>query len=270
MTADALLQRLGARRPVGEMAHAGDLRGGQLQRVALVVVPAAQIDGVAAAPALGHAHDIDEEAQGSPRASASAARRGPGARGRRSGWWAARVLPRSGGLLPSKLPMGRSRGVAPREKSECRWEEADVTHGEAWPCRAGCSPALSRPPRPKTIRTGPSRSSCRSAPAGRPTSTRASSASTCRRRLKQSFVDREPAGRRLGHRHRRGRQVGARRLHAADDVQHPHHQRDAAAQQALPADARLRAGGAGQLLRPHHGRAPLGAGQGPRRSSSPC
>ena len=75
---------------------------------------------------------------------------------------------------------------------------------------------------------------------------------------------REPARRRLDHRHRRGREVGARRLHAADDVQHPHHQRDAAAQQAVPADARLRAGGARQLLRPDHGGAPLGAGQGPQ------
>ena len=81
--------------------------------------------------------------------------------------------------------------------------------------------------------------------------------------LKQSFVieNRPGAGAMIG----TGEvaQVAARRLHAADDVEHAHHQRDAAPQQAVPADARLRAGGAGQLLRPHHGGAPLGAGQGP-------
>ena len=75
--------------------------------------------------------------------------------------------------------------------------------------------------------------------------------------------DREPSGSRGDHRHRRGREVASRRLHAADDVEHPYHQRDAAPQQAVPADARFRGGGARQLLRPHHGRAPLGSGQGP-------
>ena len=35
-------------------------------------------------------------------------------------------------------------------------------------------------------------------------------------------------------------------------------------QQAVPADARLRAGGAGQLFRPGDGGAPVGAGQGPQ------
>ena len=81
--------------------------------------------------------------------------------------------------------------------------------------------------------------------------------------LKQTFVveDRPGAGSIIG----TGEvaKSRARRLHAADDVEHPHHQRDAAPQQAVPADARLRAGGAGQLLRPDHGGAPLGAGQGP-------
>ena len=50
--------------------------------------------------------------------------------------------------------------------------------------------------------------------------------------LKQSFVieNRPGAGAIIG----TGEvaQVGARRLHAADDVEHPHRQRDAAAQQA--------------------------------------
>jgi hypothetical protein len=62
--ADAVLQGLGARCPVGEVAHASDPRLGQLQRVALVIVPPAQIDRLAAPPALGHADDVEEEAQG--------------------------------------------------------------------------------------------------------------------------------------------------------------------------------------------------------------
>ena len=52
--------------------------------------------------------------------------------------------------------------------------------------------------------------------------------------------DREPARRRRRHRHRRGGQGRARRLHAADDVQHADDQRVADAEQAVPADARLR------------------------------
>ncbi len=60
---DPVLQRLGARGTVGEVAHAGDLCRGQLQRVVLVVVPAAQVDRLAAPPALGHAEDVDEKAQ---------------------------------------------------------------------------------------------------------------------------------------------------------------------------------------------------------------
>ena len=63
MTRDAALQRLGARGAVGEMAHAGDLGRGELQRVMLVVVPAAQVDRVALPAAFGHAEDVDEEAQ---------------------------------------------------------------------------------------------------------------------------------------------------------------------------------------------------------------
>ena len=78
---------------------------------------------------------------------------------------------------------------------------------------------------------------------------------------------RGPTRRRLHHGHRRGRQGRARRLHAADDVQHPHRQRDAAAQPPVRADARLRRGGADQLLRPNHGGAPIGACERPRRSS---
>jgi hypothetical protein len=61
--ADAMLQRLGARRAVSEMAHAGDLGRSQLQCVVLVVVPAPQIDGLAAPAALGHPEHVDEEAQ---------------------------------------------------------------------------------------------------------------------------------------------------------------------------------------------------------------
>src|SRR6185503_17751769 len=44
-----ILQRLGARRAKREMAHARHFRRRQLERVVLVVVPAAQIDGVALA-----------------------------------------------------------------------------------------------------------------------------------------------------------------------------------------------------------------------------
>ncbi len=61
--ANAMLQGGGARGPEREMPHAGGLRGGQLERVVLVVVPPAQVDGVAAPATLGHAHDIDEETE---------------------------------------------------------------------------------------------------------------------------------------------------------------------------------------------------------------
>ena len=45
------------------MAHARDVRRRELERVVLVVVPAAEIDGVALAAALGEAHDVDEEVE---------------------------------------------------------------------------------------------------------------------------------------------------------------------------------------------------------------
>ena len=60
---DAALQRLRAARAERHVPHARGLRGRQLQRMALVIVPAAQIDRVALAAALGHAHDVDEEVQ---------------------------------------------------------------------------------------------------------------------------------------------------------------------------------------------------------------
>ncbi len=45
----------------------------------------------------------------------------------------------------------------------------------------------------------------------------------------QSFVIENRPGGGGDHRHRRGREGGARRLHAADDVEHPHGQRVAGA-----------------------------------------
>ena len=70
------------------------------------------------------------------------------------------------------------------------------------------------------------------------------------------------AGCGLDHRQRYGREVAARRLHAAGNVEHPHHQRVARPQQAVPTDARLRAGGGHQLFRPRDGGASVGAGEG--------
>ena len=52
-----------------------------------------------------------------------------------------------------------------------------------------------------------------------------------------------------------------RRLHAAADVEHAHRQRVADPEQAVPADARLRADRADQLLGPGAGGAPVGAGE---------
>ena len=78
--------------------------------------------------------------------------------------------------------------------------------------------------------------------------------------LGQTFIVDDRPGRRLDHRHRRGRQERARRLHAAADVEHPHGQRVADPDQAVPADARLRAGRADQLFRPGAGRAQRPAG----------
>ena len=43
------------------MAETGRLRGRELERIALIVVPAAQIDAVAFFSALRHAHDVDEK-----------------------------------------------------------------------------------------------------------------------------------------------------------------------------------------------------------------
>ena len=60
---DAPFQRLRAARAKPHVAHSSQFRGGELQRVALVIVPGAQVDRVAFAAALGHAHDVDEEAQ---------------------------------------------------------------------------------------------------------------------------------------------------------------------------------------------------------------
>ena len=58
----APLQRLRRARAEGGVAEAGGLGRGELERIALVVVPAAQIDAVALLAALRHAHHVDEEA----------------------------------------------------------------------------------------------------------------------------------------------------------------------------------------------------------------
>ena len=60
---DAALQRLGAVRAEGDMAHARQLRLGEFQRVKFVIVPAAQIDRATLAAAFGEAEDVDEEMQ---------------------------------------------------------------------------------------------------------------------------------------------------------------------------------------------------------------
>ena len=75
---------------------------------------------------------------------------------------------------------------------------------------------------------------------------------------------RGPAGRGLAHRHRCGREVAARRLHAARHVEHPHHERVAHPQQAVSIDARLRAGRRHQLFRPRDGGPSLRAREGPQ------
>ncbi len=80
---------------------------------------------------------------------------------------------------------------------------------------------------------------------------------------------REPPRRGRGDRHRCGREVRARRLHAADDVQHPDDERIAGAEQALPAHARPHGGRAGELLRPGDGRASVGPGEQPARVHRP-
>ena len=73
-------------------------------------------------------------------------------------------------------------------------------------------------------------------------------ARACRRRSDRPSSS-TTARRRLDHRHRRRREEPARRLHAAPDVEHAHGQRVVDTEQALPTDARLRAGRADQLLR---------------------
>jgi hypothetical protein len=80
--------------------------------------------------------------------------------------------------------------------------------------------------------------------------------------------DREPAGRRRGHRHRRRREVRARRLHAAAHVQRAYRQRDADPEQAVCAAARFRARGARQLFGPGARRQSRGARRTRWRSSS--
>jgi hypothetical protein len=59
----ATRERLRAARPERRMDQLRGVRGSQLQRVALVVVPAAQKHRRAFAAALGHAHYLREEAQ---------------------------------------------------------------------------------------------------------------------------------------------------------------------------------------------------------------
>ena len=60
---DAALQRLRAAGAQRHVLHPGGLGRRQLQRIALVIVPAAQIDRLALLAADGHAHDVDEEFQ---------------------------------------------------------------------------------------------------------------------------------------------------------------------------------------------------------------
>ena len=91
---DTALESVGTRRAEREVSHAGDRRRRQLERVVLVVVPAAQVHRVAASATLGHAEDVDEEAEGSPPASASRAPRARGARDQRIEESISRELPR--------------------------------------------------------------------------------------------------------------------------------------------------------------------------------
>ena len=60
---DAPLQRLRAAGAQRHVLHARRFRRRQLQRIALVIVPAAQIDRLALAAGHGHAHHVDEEFQ---------------------------------------------------------------------------------------------------------------------------------------------------------------------------------------------------------------
>ena len=79
--------------------------------------------------------------------------------------------------------------------------------------------------------------------------------------FRPALRDREPHRRRRRDRHAGGRQVAARRLHAADDVEHPDRERIAGAAAQIRTDARSRADRAGQLFRPRHRGSSLGAGE---------
>ena len=81
----APLQRLRRARAIGDMAHARRLRRRQLERIALVVVPAAQIDGVALLAALRSCRARRRRISGSRRIWASAVRDGRDGRCRKFG-----------------------------------------------------------------------------------------------------------------------------------------------------------------------------------------
>ena len=100
--------------------------------------------------------------------------------------------------------------------------------------------------RPPMSRPGPDRAPDRQHPAGE---------------FRPALRDREPHRRRRRDRHARGRQVAARRLYAVDDVEYPDRERIAGADAQIRIDARSGADRAGQLLRPRHRRASLGAGE---------
>src|SRR5205085_10112300 len=74
---------------------------------------------------------------------------------------------------------------------------------------------------------------------------------------------RRPPRRRLDRGHGGGGQVGARRLHAARDVEHAHRERDAHPEKALRADARLRAHHRHQFFGPPVGHPSFGPGEEP-------
>ena len=60
---DAALERLRAPRAKRHVGHARGFRGGQFQRVVLVIVPTAQINRIALARRFRHAHHVDEKFQ---------------------------------------------------------------------------------------------------------------------------------------------------------------------------------------------------------------
>ena len=57
------VERLLAARTQSHVSHSGRLSGGEFQSMAFVIVPGAQVNGVAFAAAFGHPHDVGEEAQ---------------------------------------------------------------------------------------------------------------------------------------------------------------------------------------------------------------